>query len=154
MKQGAQWLALRPLFIAGYCLALAVAPVSAEQKKPKAVEIPVKLPAVLPPQPPPPYEQELFQLAEALGALSYLNTICPDETSVAAAAWRDKAQALIDAEAASGPTRERLMGLFNRGFITFTYTHRECNPNTRASLRLLLTQGADLAQRISARYGG
>jgi uncharacterized protein (TIGR02301 family) len=134
------------------CFALgAAAQTKQDQKKPAA---PPAVPIGPPVAPPPPYEPDLQKLVETLGAISYLATVCPGEGVEPAAQWRAKAQALIDAEAPDGARRERLLGLYNRGFSGYALAHRQCNDSARLVITRLLGEAAVLSRIIGSRFGG
>src|SRR4051794_11050263 len=72
---------------------------------------------------PAPFDSELMRLAEILGALHYLRTLCGANEGNK---WRDQMQALLDAEAQSGDRRSRLTANFNLGYRNFRQTYRTC----------------------------
>jgi uncharacterized protein (TIGR02301 family) len=96
-----------------------------------------------------PYEADMQRLAEILGALHYLRAICGSNEGQT---WRNEMQALIDAEAAGGDRRERLIGSFNRGYRGFQQTYRTCTPAANVAIRRYLDEGAKIARDITARY--
>jgi uncharacterized protein (TIGR02301 family) len=55
---------------------------------------------------PAPFDGDLMRLAEILGALQYLRTLCGANEGNK---WRDQMTALLDAEAQSGDRRNRLV---------------------------------------------
>lgn len=96
-----------------------------------------------------PYEPQLLRLAEIMGALHYLRTLCrAPETG----AWRREMQALLDAEAAGGERRERLTQSFNRGYSGFEQTHRTCTDAARMATRRYVDEGHRIVVDISSRY--
>lgn len=96
-----------------------------------------------------PYEPQLMRLAEIMGALHYLRILC---RAPEAGAWRREMQALIDAEAAGGERRERLILSFNRGYSGFEQTHRTCSPAARLATRRYIEEGRRLIADITSRY--
>jgi len=60
---------------------------------------------------PPPYQADLQRLAEILGALHYLRSVCGANEGQT---WRNEMQALIDAEAPPGERRDRLVASLSR----------------------------------------
>ena len=95
-------------------------------------------PAAPPPQiqgGPAPFEPDLMRLAEILGALQYLRTLCGANEGNK---WHDQMAALLDAEAQSGERRNRLVANFNNGYRNFQRTYRSCTPaaNVEALTRL------------------
>lgn len=98
---------------------------------------------------PAPYDGDLQRLAEILGALHYLRSICGANEGQK---WRNEMQALLDAEAPSGDRRNRLQVRFNRGYRGFQQTYRTCTPAADLVIRRYLDEGAKIAREITARY--
>jgi len=98
---------------------------------------------------PAPFDSELMRLAEILGALHYLRTLCGANEGTK---WRDQMQALLDAEAQSGDRRGRLTANFNRGYRNFQQTYRTCTPAATVAVRRYLDEGAKISRDITARY--
>lgn len=96
-----------------------------------------------------PYEPQLLRLAEIMGALHYLRGLCrgPEE-----GAWRREMQALLDAEAAGGARRERLVQSFNRGYAGFEQAHRTCTPAARLATRRYVAEARRLVADMTSRY--
>lgn len=114
------------------------------------------LPAQAQPAPPPvqdsapaPYDADLQRLAEILGSLQYLRTICGSKEGQK---WRNEMQALIDSEAPSGERRRQIVARFNRGYRGFEQTYRTCTPAADLAIRRYLDEGARIARDITARY--
>lgn len=101
-------------------------------------------------EPPPPYDPEILRLAEILGALTYLDTLCASNPP---GDWRAKMQALLDAEAKTAARKERLAGSYNRGFHDYERTYRLCTPNAQAIIGRFLAEGAGIAHEVVNRYG-
>lgn len=98
----------------------------------------------------PPYEKEMQRLAEILGAVHYLRTLCgADEGQT----WRSMMQQLIDAETPTAERRARLVDSFNRGYRGFEQTYRTCTRTAVWVIDSYMEEGADIAQRIASRYG-
>jgi uncharacterized protein (TIGR02301 family) len=98
---------------------------------------------------PAPFDSDLMRLAEILGALHYLRTLCGANEG---AKWRTEMQALLDAEATSGDRRGRLVANFNRGYRGFQQTYRSCTPAAIVVVRRYLEEGAKISREITARY--
>jgi uncharacterized protein (TIGR02301 family) len=98
---------------------------------------------------PAPFDGDLQRLAEILGALHYLRGVCGANEGQK---WRNEMQALIDAEAASGERRTRIVASFNRGYQGFQQTYRSCTPAANFAIRRYLEEGAKIARDITARY--
>lgn len=105
-----------------------------------------------PPDPnaPPPYEPQLMRLAEILGALHHLRTICgaPDANR-----WRDRLAELIEAEQPSPERRDRLAGAFNASVRIWARSYRACTPAAEHASRLFLDETGRIANDVRARYG-
>jgi uncharacterized protein (TIGR02301 family) len=102
------------------------------------------------PPAPPPYEPQLMRLAEVLGALHHLRTVCgaPD-----ADVWRDRLAALIEAEAPSPDRRDRLAGAFNASFRTWARSYRSCTPSAKLAIERFLGEAGKIAEDVRVRYG-
>jgi uncharacterized protein (TIGR02301 family) len=96
-----------------------------------------------------PFDGDLQRLAEILGALHYLRSICGANEGQK---WRQEMQALVDAEAASGERRERMIANFNNGYRGFQQTYRTCTPAATFAIRRYLEEGAKIAREVTARY--
>jgi uncharacterized protein (TIGR02301 family) len=101
--------------------------------------------------PPAPYEKELLRLAEIIGSLSFLRSLCstPD-----APEWPQKMQALLDAEGTTPGRRERLAGAYNKGYRAFSLTYRVCTPSATEATVRYVQEGDQLSRSITGRYGG
>lgn len=136
------------------CLALALwlgFPASAQAQRRPAASPP---PAVEQPDPepaPPPYESQLLKLAEVMGSLAYLRTLC---AAVEARDWRERMAALLEAEGRTPARRERLTGAFNRGFRAYAATHRLCTDGSQEASSRLAGEGEKLARGLAGRFGG
>lgn len=99
---------------------------------------------------PAPYDAQLLRLAEILGSVHYLRTLCGADS----ADWRASMQTLLDAETVNEPQRrERLTASFNRGYRAFAAVHTSCTPAARTAEERYRNEGATLAGEIAARYG-
>jgi uncharacterized protein (TIGR02301 family) len=96
-----------------------------------------------------PYDGELQRLAEILGSLQYLRTVCGAKEGQK---WRTEMQALLDAEAPGGERRRRIVARFNSGYRGFEQTYRTCTPAADLAIRRYLDEGAKIAREITARY--
>jgi uncharacterized protein (TIGR02301 family) len=96
-----------------------------------------------------PYDGDLQRLAEILGALHYLRTLCGSREGQK---WRNEMEALIGAEAPNGERRDRLVISFNRGYRGFQQTYRTCTPAADVVIRRYLEEGARISRDITARY--
>ena len=96
-----------------------------------------------------PFDGSLQRLAEILGALHYLRGICGANEGLK---WRNEMQALVDAEAASGERRARMIASFNRGYRGFQQSYRTCTPSADLVIRRYLEEGSKIAREMTARY--
>ncbi|WP_245410460.1 TIGR02301 family protein [Dichotomicrobium thermohalophilum] len=92
-----------------------------------------------------PYDKELFQLAEVLGAVHYLRALCGADEGQK---WRDQMRGLVDAEGASALRRAQLVRSFNKGYRGYGRTYRRCTDLARRSIERLMKEGRTLAKRI------
>jgi uncharacterized protein (TIGR02301 family) len=101
--------------------------------------------------PPAPYEKELLRLAEIVGSLAFLRSLCstPD-----AAEWPQKMQALLEAEGTTPGRRERLAGAYNNGYRAFSLTYRACTPSANDATARYVQEGDLLSRSLAGRYGG
>ena len=138
---------MRPL-AALLAVLVALAPVAAlAQQRPAA---PASKPAA--PEPDgPPYEPQLLQLADIMGSLAYLRTLCGGKE---AQDWRDRMAALVEAEGRTPQRRDRLTAAFNRGFKAYALTHRACTDASQEAASRLADQGGQLSRTLAGRYGG
>jgi uncharacterized protein (TIGR02301 family) len=98
---------------------------------------------------PAPFDPDLQRLAEILGSLHYLRSVCGANEGQK---WRNEMRALIDAEAPSGERRRKIVASFNRGYRGFQQTYRTCTPAADLAIRRYLEEGARIARDITARY--
>lgn len=99
---------------------------------------------------PAPYDARLLRLAEVMGSIHYLRTLCGQTDG----AWRESMQKLLDAEASAEPRRrERLTAAFNRGFRTFASVYTSCTVSAVRAEESYRAEGATLVSEIVARFG-
>ncbi len=98
---------------------------------------------------PAPFEPDLMRLAEILGALQYLRTLCGANEGQK---WREQMQALIDAEATTADRKNRMVANFNRGYRSFQQSYRTCTPAAHVAVRRYLEEGSKIARESTARY--
>jgi len=98
---------------------------------------------------PAPYDRDLQRLAEILGSLHFLRSICGANEGQK---WRNEAQTLIDTEAPSGERHDQMIASFNRGYRAFQQSYRTCTPAADFAIRRYLAEGAKIAREITARY--
>jgi uncharacterized protein (TIGR02301 family) len=92
-----------------------------------------------------PYDDNLFRLAEILGAVHYLRALCQaDEGQM----WREQMTALIDAEGTTAKRRSRLVRSFNRGYRGYQRTYRSCTKPAILAVERFMTEGQNLSKSI------
>lgn len=96
------------------------------------------------------YEPPMLRLAETLGALTFLRDLCGAGDG---SFWRERMQALLDAEGQIQARRARLAGAFNRGFQDYALVYRMCTPNAELALSRRLAEGRKLSRDLAARWG-
>ena len=96
-----------------------------------------------------PFDASLQRLAEILGALHYLRSICGANEGPK---WRNEMQALMDAEAPGGDRRARMTAAFNRGYRGYQQTYRTCTPAADLVIRRYLEEGSKIIRDVTARY--
>ncbi|SES14253.1 TIGR02301 family protein [Rhizobium sp. NFR03] len=100
---------------------------------------------------PAPYDARLMRMAEIVGSVTYLRTLCADAK---AGEWRSDMQALIDREAGGEPDRKaRLTAAFNRGYRSFASVYTSCTPSAVLADKRYRDEGATLAAEIVSRFG-
>lgn len=97
-----------------------------------------------------PFMQPLGRLANILGSVHFLRTLCGDED---AELWRTKMNEIIDAQNPNEADRRILIAQFNGGYRAFEATYRQCTPAAEVATRRYLEEGAALSREISVRYG-
>lgn len=117
---------------------------------PAAPPPPAGPPPPVDPNAPPPYEPQLMRLAEVMGALHHLRTVCNAQD---ANRWRDRLAALIEADSPTQERRDRLAGAFNASFRTWARSYRVCTPAAEHASRMFLDETARIATEVRTRYG-
>ncbi len=140
----------RALSAALIAAALALSPPAGAQtqRPPSAAQKQEPAPPV---EPAPPYEPQLVKLAEIMGSLAYLRTLCAGRE---AEQWRARMAALLEAEGRTVQRRERLTSAYNRGFRAYSLTHRACGDGSQEASSRLAGEGERLARVLAGRYGG
>jgi uncharacterized protein (TIGR02301 family) len=92
-----------------------------------------------------PYDKDLLQLAEVLGAIHYLRALCGADEGQK---WRDQMRGLIESEGTSPLRRARLVRSFNKGYRGYGRTYRRCTELARISIKRLVREGQTLAKSM------
>lgn len=127
------------------CLAL-VSPTFA-QEEPAEPETP-EAPAITAPSEPAAFEPQLVRLVEILGSLEVLRGLCGEETGD----WRQRAQAVIDAEGGDRRLRRRLVAAYNRGNRALT-AYSTCTPSAVFAIDGYMREGERISRDVLVRYG-
>jgi uncharacterized protein (TIGR02301 family) len=96
-----------------------------------------------------PFDGDLLRLAEILGTLHYLRSVCGSNEGMK---WRNQMQALVDAETPSGERKSRMIASFNRGYHGFQQTYRTCTPDATLAINRYLQEGSKISRDLTARY--
>lgn len=94
-----------------------------------------------------PYDTQIVRLAELLGAVHYLRELCGAEDGQI---WRDKMQALVEAEGTSALRRAKLVQSFNKGYRSYRRTYQTCTKSAETAVARFLAEGAEIAEAVSA----
>lgn len=98
-----------------------------------------------------PYDDKLARLAEVLGSVHYLRTLCK---ASGADEWRADMQQLLDSETNGEPQRkEKLTAAFNRGYRAFASVYTDCTQAAIVAEERYRNEGATLATEITSRFG-
>ncbi|WP_283194917.1 TIGR02301 family protein [Rhizobium sp. AN80A] len=98
-----------------------------------------------------PYDDRLGRLAEVLGSVHYLRTLCKARNGEE---WRARMQQLLDSETKDEPGRkEKLTAAFNRGYRAFASVYTDCTPAAIVAEERYRNEGATLATEITSRFG-
>jgi uncharacterized protein (TIGR02301 family) len=144
------WIA--PAAAALLALAPSVQPL-AQGTQPGTAQSAQATPPKLPPPPPAsaaPYDADLLQLSEIMGALHFLEQLCDGQGT---SAWRDQMSALLDAEQPDDQRRARLVDAFNRGFEGYRAVYRQCTDSAELAIMRYEDEGAKIAANLDAKYG-
>ncbi|WP_244479296.1 MULTISPECIES: TIGR02301 family protein [unclassified Rhizobium] len=132
------------------CLLLLAMPLPVALAQPAAERAPAPSVDTAAPKPAP-YDARLLRMAEIVGSVTYLRTLCADAS---AGEWREDMQALIDREAGAEADRKaRLTAAFNRGYRSFAAVYTRCTPSARLADKRYRDEGATLAAEIVSRFG-
>lgn len=95
------------------------------------------------------YDRQLLRLAEVLGSLHYLRPLCGEKAS----SWRDRMEALLEAEKPDAERRARLVSSFNHGYSAFASVYKTCTKSAIAAIDRYMREGEQLSTSIVDRYG-
>jgi uncharacterized protein (TIGR02301 family) len=92
-----------------------------------------------------PYDQQIYQLAELLGAVHYLRELCGAEEGQT---WRNQMRELVSAEGTTALRRARLVDSFNKGYRGYSRTYRTCTKPALVAINRFLDQGASITDGL------
>jgi len=95
------------------------------------------------------YDRQLLRLAEVLGSLHYLRPLCGEKDGQ----WRERMEALLDAEKPDPERRARLVSSFNHGYSAFASVYKTCTKSAVMAIELYMKEGEQLSTGIVDRYG-
>jgi len=93
----------------------------------------------------PDFDKDMLRLAEVLGSVHHLRTICHQDESQK---WRDQMMKLIEADAKSPARRARLVNRFNTGYKNLKITYVKCDQTARQAELRFLSEGESLSRRM------
>ena len=96
-----------------------------------------------------PFDPGLERLAEILGSLQFLTTLCSGKDG----GWRAEMEKFLAAEKPDAPRRQRFVAGFNRGYSAFAASYRTCTPSASAAIGLYKSEGAELTRDLRGRFG-
>lgn len=95
------------------------------------------------------FDPGLDRLAEVLGSLHFLATLCGH----ADGEWRKEMERFLEVERPDAVRRERFVSSFNRGYQSFSRTYRTCTPAASAAIKLYTAEGEALTRTLVSRFG-
>jgi uncharacterized protein (TIGR02301 family) len=96
-----------------------------------------------------PYDAKLLRLAEVLGSLHYLRTLCGEKGNP----WREQMQKMLETENPEPDRRARLVARFNHGYRSFAAVHVTCTDTAISAIERYKKEGEALTGEIVVRYG-
>ncbi len=93
------------------------------------------------------YDAQLLRLAELLGAVHYLRELCGANEGQL---WREKMDALVEAEGTTAIRQARLVQSFNKGYRSYRRTYQTCTKSAETAVARFLAEGAEIAEQVSA----
>ena len=96
-----------------------------------------------------PFEPGLMRLAEVLGSLHFLRTLCGESGDQ----WRVQMEKLLESENPDPERRARFIASFNRGYRSFSATYTHCTASATEAIGRYMKEGETLTRDIASRYG-
>ena len=102
------------------------------------------------PEPAAPYDDKLLRLAEVLGSIHYLRSLCEAGEGNK---WRETMASLLVAEKPGPKRKNRLIARFNRGYRAFNETYGSCTASAATAGERYRAEGIQIAGQIARRFG-
>lgn len=96
----------------------------------------------------PPYEKKLLRLAEILGALHFLQSLCGASTNQ----WYDYMDALIEAEQSVPQRRVYFYAAFNEAYRAFSENYHHCTQSAIEANQRYIKEGESLSESLLMNY--
>lgn len=96
-----------------------------------------------------PYDAKLLRLAEVLGSLHYLRTLCGEKGNP----WREQMQKMLETEKPEPDRKAKLVARFNHGYRSFAAVHVACTDTAISAIERYMKEGETLTGEIVVRYG-
>lgn len=96
-----------------------------------------------------PFEPSLLRLAEILGSLHFLQTLCGGQSRD----WRKEMETLLEAEKPTPERRARFIAGFNNGYRAYAANYTTCTPSATAAIALYAKEGEKLSREVTGRFG-
>lgn len=90
-----------------------------------------------------------MRLAEVLGSLHYLRNLCGEDSRT----WRDRMEALLEAENPEEARRARFVASFNRGYRSYEATYSTCTDSAIEAISRFVREGEALTRDTASRFG-
>ena len=95
------------------------------------------------------YDRQLIRLAEVLGSLHFLRTLCGERSSL----WRERMETLLEAEQPDEERRLRIIASFNHGYSSFATVYTTCTKSAIKAIDRYMQEGEKISLEIVQRYG-
>jgi uncharacterized protein (TIGR02301 family) len=96
-----------------------------------------------------PYEKNLLRLAEILGSLQYLRSLCGEKGDE----WRDAMDAILITEHPEPARRAELVARFNRGYRAYSDIYHTCTASATEAIARYMKEGEALSRDTANRFG-
>ncbi|KQZ13027.1 hypothetical protein ASD44_02275 [Mesorhizobium sp. Root554] len=96
-----------------------------------------------------PFEPGLMRLAEILGSLHFLRSLCGETGGN----WRTEMEKLLESESPDPERKARFIASFNRGYRSFGTAYSQCTPSATEAISRYVKEGEALSRDIASRYG-